>query len=123
MKIEIHDPRPESTEELARQTAIELRKRGIRAEAHTLLVSTCQWIYNVCLSVFDNLGPIACADVIQAGEARRAQEWAGDPADITDPQKPTKPALCACKRPADRHIQTVKGDGWLDCDGVVRLYR
>lgn len=44
---------------------------------------------------------------------------------LTDPQKPTKPAvpLCACKRPPDRHIQTVKGDGWLDCDGLVRLYR
>lgn len=46
-------------------------------------------------------------------------------ANITDPQKPTKPAipLCVCKRTPDRHIQTVKGDGWLDCDGLVRLYQ
>ena len=66
------------------------------------------------------------ADLIAAVEilARYALR-AHREATITDPQKPTKPAipLCACKRDAARHIQTVKGDGWLDCDGVVRLYR
>jgi hypothetical protein len=29
-------------------------------------------------SDFNSLGPIACADMIQALEAARAQEWAGD---------------------------------------------
>jgi len=75
--------------ELARQTAAELRKRGIWAQlalGHTGVVEVpfvrdwrLMWrAVPLSQSQFDNLGPIACADVIQAEEARRAQEWAGD---------------------------------------------
>lgn len=91
MQIELHDPRPDDMAALARLTAIELRKRGIwgissHGEVHfprperafsgmPKLRYGCALLYR---SEFDNLGPIACADVIQAEEARHAQEWAGD---------------------------------------------
>lgn len=96
MVIELYDPRPDDMAELARLTAIELRKRGIWADtgAKALLPTIVRTQrarfddigkhkpysagWNLALSQFDNLGPIACADVIQAEEARRAQEWAGD---------------------------------------------
>jgi hypothetical protein len=77
------DERPDDLAELARLTAIELRKRGIRAKAEVYhvfphYVDIGSHIYYVGTSDFDNLGPIGCADVIQAEEARKAQEWAGD---------------------------------------------
>lgn len=94
MQIELHDPRPDDMAELARLTAIELRKRGIWASAANVThipdpvvivpfrnAREPRWyVKSYCFygNDFDNLGPIACADVIQAEEARRAQEWAGD---------------------------------------------
>jgi hypothetical protein len=90
------DDRPDDMAELARLTAIELRKRGIWAytdpkdESNGPYVwslrfkgipgrSKAQWCWSSMLwPQFDNLGPIGCADVIQAEEARKAQEWAGD---------------------------------------------
>jgi len=85
------DDRPDDMAELARLTAIELRKRGIWAEVvdgniETLRFGTknpkgasMTWgVHSLYASDFDNLGPIGCADVIQAEEARKAQEWAGD---------------------------------------------
>jgi hypothetical protein len=77
MNLQIHDPRPDNMAELAKMTAVELRKRGIWARVniwHNVEISEC--VYSLLFSDFDNLGPIACADVIQAKEVRRAQEWA-----------------------------------------------
>jgi hypothetical protein len=81
MILELHDPRPDDMAELVRLTAIELRKRGIFAETRGEYVgveSPHAAAYTLYASEYDNLGPIACADVIQAEEALRAQEWAGD---------------------------------------------
>jgi hypothetical protein len=82
------DPRPDDPAELARQVAIELRKRGIWAHKDDelpyvktpfpMLVMFREYPYSIHASEFDNLGPIAIADAIQALEAKRAQEWAGD---------------------------------------------
>lgn len=93
--FELHDPRPDDMAELARLTAIELRRRGIFAEVvppsavvrlpvplHSIgepLTSHRGRMVLLHHSDFDNLGPIGCADSIQAEESRRAQEWAGDP--------------------------------------------
>lgn len=99
MNIQLHDPRPDDTAELAKMTAIELRKRGIWAEARP---AACRVIWFIFIgrlghkgagvtrefgchspthSMFADLGPIAIADVIQAEESRMAQEWAGDVVD------------------------------------------
>jgi hypothetical protein len=92
MDLELHDPRPDDMAELARLTAIELRKRGIWAcsasDTHVLCAISVPTIHggkagfvrihSLLFGQFDNLGPIGCADVIQAEEAKRAQEWAGD---------------------------------------------
>lgn len=89
------DTRPDNLAELARLTAIELRKRGIRALTQGFENEPDTWIvierdtrlmkpwplwmnYVLTRSQFGNLGPIACANVIQAEEAKRATEWAGD---------------------------------------------
>lgn len=102
MVIELHDPRPTDMGELARLTAIELRKRGIRALTQGFENEPLTWIiierdtrhmkplpswmnYHITTSQFANLGPIGCADVIQAEESRRAQEWAGDAIDAERP--------------------------------------
>lgn len=84
------DPRPDDMVELARQVAKELRKRGIWAEQDGEIVvvprrippafprkCTVIW-HNMYAAQFNNLGPRAIADMIQAEEARKAQEWAGD---------------------------------------------
>jgi hypothetical protein len=80
------DPRPDDMAELARKVAIELRKRAIWAEVESGEIYVPR-VYGrqvkfgyvgLYRADFDNLGPIGCADVIQAEEARRAQEWAGD---------------------------------------------
>jgi hypothetical protein len=94
MDLELHDPRPDDMAELARLVAIELRKRGMPVDDEIGAVvvlrftdlrkkdgafsSTRRFSHSLYASEFNNLGPIACADVIQAEEARRAQEWAGD---------------------------------------------
>jgi len=88
------DERPADMAELARLTAVELRKRGIWAFTFSGLsvvnvprvkplrtghaVEHDPYAKSMYSSDFDNLGPIGCADVIQAEEARKAQEWAGD---------------------------------------------
>lgn len=85
------DPRPADMAEFARLTAKELRGRGILATVddtyrdHRIVgvpfsdMGQLRWFWYVLLSAdFDNLGPVACADVIQAEERKRAQEWAGD---------------------------------------------
>ena len=83
------DPQPSDLAELAALVAKELRKRGIWAKAGGLTnervvqisrPADCmahRW-HSMLFSDFDNLGPIAIADAIQALEAKRAQEWAGD---------------------------------------------
>ena len=79
MNAEANDPRPSDMAELARLTAIELRKRGIWARVniwHNVEISEC--VYSLLFSDFNNLGPIAIADEIQRQEAIRAQEWAGN---------------------------------------------
>ena len=71
--------------------AKELRKRGFFADywrGHAITLPRyvghgSAKVYRylpICLdlSQFDNLGPRAIADVIQADEAKRAAEWAGD---------------------------------------------
>jgi hypothetical protein len=93
MHVEPHDPRPDDMAELARQTAVELRKphRGLHADAIGIGVYVLRpngppgsthgggWFpHNIIGAQFDNLGPVACADEIQRLEAQRAQEWAGD---------------------------------------------
>ncbi len=76
------DERPSDLAELAQLTAAELRKRGIWAKYDAGVIciphASTIWSYSLYWSQFDNLGPIGCADVIQAEEARKAQEWAGD---------------------------------------------
>lgn len=85
------DARPDNLAELARLTAAELRKRGIWADVDTqyapnsvraptrgMLLMHSQTYHSLSGSCFDKCGPIACADVIQAESATRAQEWAGD---------------------------------------------
>lgn len=88
------DERPVDLAELARQVAIELRKRGIRAMAcagiacvdiggftHPITTTHPTFSYETyCIqwSRFDNLGPVGCANEIQALETKRAQDWAGD---------------------------------------------
>ena len=85
------DERPADMAELARLTAIELRKRGIwtfgdyspfvwvgRLKLRDKRIESADHCYSLLASDFDNLGPSGCADVIQAEEARKAQEWAGD---------------------------------------------
>jgi hypothetical protein len=89
----VDDPRPEDMAELARETAKELRKRGGQADAlgsgvyvprpngRPSEAAGLAWFPHIVFSSnFDNLGPIGCAGVIQAEEASRAQEWAGDAA-------------------------------------------
>lgn len=84
---EVFNERPTDMAELARLVAKELRKRGIWADAidgvvtarrHEYADSKLFGLYGVYESDFDNLTPSECADVIQAEEARKAQEWAGD---------------------------------------------
>lgn len=88
------DPRPDDIAELARLTAIELRRRGIIADDESGAVVVMRFVdhkkrfgmfsptrraaHSMFSPDFDNLGPIGCADVLQAEEARRAREWAGD---------------------------------------------
>ena len=88
------DPRPADMAELTRLVAVELRKRGIWADTHSkgYHVRIPQRMFApkdkerdaidgficILLPQFDNLGPRAIADVIQAEEARKAREWAGD---------------------------------------------
>lgn len=77
------DERPADMAELARLVAKALRSpRGIRADSFAAVVQiehpSAVHNYSMYHSDFDNLGPIGCADVIQAEEARKAQEWAGD---------------------------------------------
>jgi hypothetical protein len=90
------DSRPDDMAELARLTAIELRKRGIWAEARYAYAGSAWFVWvaqlthlgprvlgemgfhSLTMGDFDNLGPRACADLIQAREAVRAAEWAGD---------------------------------------------
>jgi hypothetical protein len=79
----VDDPRPGDMAELARETAKELRKRGIFAEVRGEYVgveSPHAAAYTLYASEYDNLGPVGCADVIQAEEASRARMWAGDAA-------------------------------------------
>jgi hypothetical protein len=93
MNITMHDPRPDDPAELARMVAKEPRKRGNFAREYRSVVEVACFVgaegktdtaypgyhsYSVHFADFDNLGPIAIADEIQAHEARRAQEWAGD---------------------------------------------
>ena len=84
------DARPDDLAELARLTAVELRRRGIWADVDAYapcsvrlprrgsLMMHTQSYYTLSASDFNNLGPIGCADVIQSEEAKRAAEWAGD---------------------------------------------
>lgn len=84
--------RPDDVAELARLVAKELRRRGIHATvAHADWGNTVvaprplsrgnglrwQW-HPMSRSEFDNLTPSEIADVIQAEEAKKAAEWAGD---------------------------------------------
>jgi hypothetical protein len=83
-------PRPADVAELARLVAKELRRRGIWAESDESVVvvprrvrpqfpRACTVVWHIMNAThFDNLTPRECADVIQAEEAHRAQEWAGD---------------------------------------------
>ena len=80
--------------ELARLTAIELRKRGIHAVVRhpdfpleiwvpayhpSTGGSGLQWSpYPPKATHFDNLTPTECAGVIQQLESAKAREWAGD---------------------------------------------
>jgi hypothetical protein len=89
------DPRPTDLAELARLVAIELRKRGIwcavSQHLHAAVITTSfegtpiderrarSTSHILDRPRFDNLGPIACAGIIQQEEARYAREWAGDP--------------------------------------------
>lgn len=76
-----HDERPDDMAELARLVAKELRKRGIWAWANNGFVNVGRGHfapYAMVWSDFDNLTPRECADVIQAEEAKKATEWAGD---------------------------------------------
>jgi hypothetical protein len=92
IRTEPKDPRPDDPAELARMVAIELRTRQqgtfAVAVAEHVLVARIRGrngdyrselgYHTMSASDFDNLGPIAIADAIQALEAKRAQEWAGD---------------------------------------------
>lgn len=86
------DPRPDDMAELARMVAKELRTKGLRARlwcdtnialpgfhepsGHDTSTYWLMWsIYN---DRFNNLNPRAIADAIQAEEAKKAAEWAGD---------------------------------------------
>lgn len=77
----VQDPRPSDPAELAKAVAAELRKRGIWAHVDPRIgpVVYVSAAYPMFRNDFDNLGPVAIADEIQAAEVRRAQEWAGDP--------------------------------------------
>ena len=68
-------------EVMANEVAKELRKRGIRAlRCATLgcVVVVCMQNYAMANPDFAGMTGIEIADEIQAQEARRAQEWAGD---------------------------------------------
>lgn len=77
-------------ESMAKEVAKELRKRGIWAKAdhyrETGMIDVPQmvgdgqsfWRYLTTNPVFDNMTALEIAGEIQAQEARRAQEWAGD---------------------------------------------
>lgn len=78
-------------EKIAREVANELRKRGIWANALLLgIFLPCvgrtiggsdvlaKHVYSIYDAAFDNLTALEIAGEIQAQEARRAQEWAGD---------------------------------------------
>ena len=85
-------PRPDDMTELARLVARELRKRAIRAMVspddapQVVFVPRAQWgnvgtlwrAYSMYRDDFDNLTSRECADAIQAQEAAKAAEWAGD---------------------------------------------
>jgi hypothetical protein len=89
-RAKLHDPRPADLAELARLTAIELRKYReawhtggaevwtLRLRGSPLAPAVRQFAHLLNRSDFDNLGPVACASAIQALEVARAQEWAGD---------------------------------------------
>lgn len=92
--------RPSDMAELTKLVARELRKRGVygivlfKDDPHIVYVSRPMrskftqhearfpdlfWAaHSLYASQFDNLTPSEIADAIQAEEARRAQEWAGD---------------------------------------------
>lgn len=74
---------PADMAELAKLVAKELRSpRGIRADhyAATVQIEHPNAVHNYSMyhSDFDNLTPSECANLIQAEEAKRAAEWAGD---------------------------------------------
>ncbi len=87
-------PRPDDMAELARLVAKELRRRGIWAEAtidHSGMYAPmvqlpvfdgCRAVvadYHTARDRFNSLTPREIAEVIQAEEAKKAAEWAGDP--------------------------------------------
>ncbi len=68
-------------EVMANEVAKELRKRGIRALRCTTLgcvVVIYMQNYAITNPDFAGMTALEIADEIQAQEARRAQEWAGD---------------------------------------------
>lgn len=80
----VNDPRPSDPAELARMTTVELRKRGICAidnhgevhfprpeRAFSGMPTLRYGCALLCRDVFEDLGPIACANVIIAEEAAR----------------------------------------------------
>ncbi len=92
MSIGPNDPRPDDMAELARLTAIELRKRGIWARvsegqkgvmilgnpADTIPWRVGYYYDMACKAEWTPLGPVAIAEAILSLEVVRAQEWAGD---------------------------------------------
>lgn len=84
LAVEREDAPIEDPVERAKAVAKELRKRGMwaRTAAHWdgssahIMGAVGGYIYNT--EPHANLGPLAIADAIQAEEAKRAQEWAGD---------------------------------------------
>lgn len=85
----VDDPRPSDPAELARMTAIELRKRmSAMAYGEMVIVASVEPArtgyraslvhYDLAHEVFGKLGPIGCADEIQQQEVARAKQWAGD---------------------------------------------
>jgi hypothetical protein len=89
------DHRPKDPAQLAAMVAAELRKRGIWADVagappecirlpsaihHKASINGYYRGHVIALygADFDNKGPLEIANTIQALEAQRAQEWAGD---------------------------------------------
>ena len=91
LAAEREDAPIENDYERARAVALLLRKKGFFAMAkaphgepyvaigNPAVESALRW-YNYSVTAWErkDLGPKAIADAIQAEEARRAQEWAGD---------------------------------------------